>query len=793
MKFISEGAASKATPDKVIAYIFDGEKVCKSADGEIMMSTIGLDDDRPYAEQFREIALLYGNTYSKGERKYYHTKYTVSPADYNPEQGVMNITPEQLLDEVVQFCYKFLPGYQSIVVVQYHDNSKSDKNLDQETGQWTDKRIPNQKHLHAHIITNACPYDFELRMLRLRNKDLDTMRDYAYEAGKKYHLNERCWRDEVAEKRARQKAEREVSHEQDGIYLSEGEIGIIDRHGAAFATKSFKECYRIAIDEATQEVTNFQDFQNYLYREFSIRTEVTNQGNIKFKFPDRATYTSGKILGANYTLESIMAALERSREAHKDDFILPSMPGIEAVEWRNRVMSELVQFSKWEDERLALEKTATFYQLCQDAANDADLKAALSAKEKEDIEDMLYYLNLLRMDQEKREKIYQHIRTHLQKFEVKIPRYVRMFDEHGRKRSLLELLVILAVVTIKNWKNRDVIPEENIDNKPIRAYTDYKLQAMIDSVRIARELGANSEYEMELKVVAEGKKYGAIKKAYFEAKRASEKVTEKVTKEINGNPSLSDEERRKKIAAIHNTEKQRIASIEADYLSAKKRYAEIAKAGDTIRANSRRVLYHTQPVQQEEIEEKWVSEDQPRRSKEEARREEEQLFQEIRDWSDLAIEAIAENPDAGELGNLQEWAAEMEKRGCIVRITKETISIKHPNRGNPVRLNRLGGAYEKECIVNGISGAKQEYRTQVKAERARAEDRAYGDVVKQAADSLGNNRTAGQDNRRSEITEHSTDERQREFIRTGKSSREIFRQCQSDGRNGREIDDSSAR
>ena len=92
-----------------------------------------------------------------------------------------------------------------------------------------------------------------------------------------------------------------------------------------------------------------------------------------------------------------------------------------------------------------------------------------------------------------------------------------MFDEYGRKRVLLELVVILAIVTIENWKNRDVIPEENIDNKPIRAYTDYKLQAMIDSVRIARELGANSEYEMELKVVAEGKKYGAIKKAYFEA------------------------------------------------------------------------------------------------------------------------------------------------------------------------------------------------------------------------------------------------------------------------------------
>ena len=792
MKFISESAGSKATPDKVIDYILDEEKVCKGEDGEVLLFTIGLDDDRPYAAQFREIAFAYGNTYGANERKYYHTKYTVSPADYDPEQGIMNITPEQLLDEATQFCHDFLAGYQSIVVIQYHDNSKSDKNLDQETGRWTDERIPNQKHLHAHIITNACPYDFELGMLRIQNKDLDAMRDYAYETGRKYHLNERYWRDEAAEKRAKQKSERDMIDEQDGIHLSDGELEIINRHGAAFATKSFKERYRVAIDEAIKEVTDFETFKDYLYKEFSIRTEVTNQGNVKFKLPDRTTSTSGKILGANYTLESIMASLEQSREAHKDDFSLPLLaPSIEAVEWRNSVMHELEQLSKGEfkDERLIPEKTVAFCQLCQDASNNANLKAALSAKERENIEDMLYYLELLRMEQEQRDKIYQRIKIGLPKFEVKIPRYVRMYDEHGRKRSILELLVMLAIVTIEDWKSRDAIPSMNIQNKPIRAYTNYQFQAMMDSIRIARELGANSEYEMELKVVAEGKKYGAIKRAYFEEKHSSEKRIEAAIKEIDKNLSLSEDERRQKIEEIHKAENQRMAVIEAEYLHAKKRYAEIARAGDTIRSNSRRVLYQSQPVQQDDD----TVKDRPHRSKGEARREDERQLQEIRDWVDMAIEAISTTPDAGELENLQEWAAEMEKRGCIVRITKETISVRHPKRSNPVRLNRLGGAYEKESIINGICRIKQEYHEQVQAKRRAAEEQAYGEAIKRVADSLGNNRPARQDNCRVESTKCCTGEGQRGVDRATGSPEEIFRQRQTDGHSNREINDGSER
>ena len=147
MKFISEKAASKATPDKVITYIFDGDKVCRDVNGDVLMGTIGLDDERPYAEQFRENAIRFGNSYHEDERKYYHYKYTVGTRDYDPPNGIVNITHERLLEEGLQFCRDNFDGYQTIVVVQYHDNSKSGKNLNCDTGRWAEDRIKNRKHL----------------------------------------------------------------------------------------------------------------------------------------------------------------------------------------------------------------------------------------------------------------------------------------------------------------------------------------------------------------------------------------------------------------------------------------------------------------------------------------------------------------------------------------------------------------------------------------------------------------------------------------------------------------------
>ena len=851
MKFISENAASKATPDKIIEYVFDEEKVCRDENGDVLMGTIGLDDERSYAEQFKETALRFGNTYHEDERKYYHYKYTVGIGDYDPENGIVNITPEQLLEEGMQFCRDNLDGYQSIVVVQYHDNSKSDKNFDRSSGRWTKDRIKNRKHMHAHIITNACPYDFDLGMLRKLHKDIDAMRDYAYAAGQKYNLNERDWRVEAAEKREekkRQKEERERAkaargEAAEGINQSEGEKIIIDKHGAAFAQKSFKERYRIAIDEATSEVTTFDAFKDYLKEEFSIKTEVTQTGNIKFKFPDRTSFTSGKVLGENYTLDSIMAALDRSKEAHKDDFKFAGtakkagqnneapVVSIEAIRWRNKIVGEMKAYRDWEEkmraqdpawkddnmdsiamanrERLILEKTAEFHRLYQQAANDAALKAALDADEKEEMEELLRYLNLLEIEDKKKRQELVQIRIHYT-VTYRVYYYWKdpvRYDEFGRERTIAELIYMLVKVMLENKFGPMEPPEIDYTNNVIYAQTDWRMQNLINAYQIIDKLGTNSIAELELAVKKEGRLLGDAKQEYINAKRECEKAIAEATGKIQADESLSADERKQQILDVREREMQKLDPFERKYNAAKKQYKKYARAVEEFRAEQHRIYYHTEIEQikrqmeqnQEPQEDTPTSntpqQEQPRRSKAEAKREEERQWQDIRDWSDMAMDAIAHNPNVNDEWNLREWAKEMEKQGCLIRITKQTISVTHPDSNQPVRLNRLGGAYEKENIIDGISSAKQEYREQAEAERGRAEaerdaaaERAYGEAVRRAAAGLEDHRADGHDDCRSEIEVGDSNKAERGSDAASRTPEEVLQQRRKDGRNRKKDD-----
>ena len=846
MKFISEKAASKATPDKVIAYIFDGNKVCRDANGDVLMGTIGLDDERPYAEQFRETALRFGNSYHEDERKYYHYKYTVGTRDYDPPNGIINITPEQLLEEGLRFCRDNLDGYQAIVVVQYHDNSKSGKILDRDTGRWLEDRIKNKKHLHAHIITNACPYDFDLGMLRKLNKDIDNMRDYAYKAGQKYNLNERDWREEAAEKweeKKRKKEEQERTkaargEKAEGINQSEGEKIIIDKYGAAFAQKSFKERYRIAIDEAISEVTTFDSFKEYLKEEFSIKTEVTQTGNIKFKFPDRTSFTSGKILGENYTLDSILDALDRSKETHKDVFVVPTelveqyrdtpVLSIESIRWRNKIIDELTKYRDWEEEmrqqdlkwmtdnlepyamanrdRMILKKTAEFHRLYQQAANDAALNAALDTAEKEEIEELLRYLNLLKMDREKQKEELLRIRVRYTVVcRVHYPNRIGRYDEFGRERTVAELVFILAKLMLENKFGPREPPQYDYNNDPIIAKVDWKTQNLINAARIARELGTNSIAEMELAVKKEGRKLGEAKQAYFNEKKECEKAIAAASSKVAADALLTDEERKEKILRIREIEMQRLEPLEKKYQAAKRQYKDYARAVDVMREQQ----YSIYRTEIEEIKRRATQEskqpkeampvstqqEQPCRSKAEAKRIEEKQWQDIRDWSDMAIDAIADKPDVGADWNLREWAKEMEKQGCVVRITKQTISIQHPESNYAVRMNRLGGAYEKEYIVNGISSRKQEYREQAEADRRRAEaeqdaaaERAYGEAVRRAAAGIDNDRAERHDDRRAEVEIGRNNTAECGSDPAGRIAQDVLRQSRKDRYSGRLLD-----
>lgn len=97
------------------------------------------------------------------------------------------------------------------------------------------------------------------------------------------------------------------------------------------------------------------------------------------------------------------------------------------------------------------------------------------------------------------------------------PYKVRIWDENGRKRSMLELIILLAIVTIQNengkWESKFVeqTKTEELQRHPIYARRDWKVQNMIETIRIAREEEVENPVQLEEKIAIVGKEIGKSK------------------------------------------------------------------------------------------------------------------------------------------------------------------------------------------------------------------------------------------------------------------------------------------
>lgn len=858
MKFISEKASSKATPSKVIKYIMNPAKCCKDENGDILIRTIGLDDDRPYSQQFQETAELAGNAYTRNDRKYYHFKLTVSSEDYDPD-GEQNITPVQLLNEAEELVHQKFPGREAVITIQYHNNPEAG----------------NKEHLHAHIVINASSFEEDEKKLRLKPKDLDALRDYAYEAGRPYNLHERNWRDEVAEKK-RQEQEQREREVPEANNISDWEDKLIDRHKKNFPDYSFKEQYRIAIDEAKASTTNLDTFQDYLYEHFQITTKISAQGKIKYKFPDRNSYSSGQALGADYTLEAIESALAETA-SKPSDFPELTREQIEAVSWLNRYEEEREHFKTWEaayhteqqgtpgavrekvkaDEysrhRQVLENTAAFYRVCEEATNKEMFDAFLSEREREQMAELKRCRELL-IEQERkkstandqsdfwsfRQEMINGFREDLndtyrdrrdanklyynacrlmrrtdsflvmlvsagvafyalkkeQRFNQQIADLKYQRDAFARNTSnpdtfykaygsdlaagimpgkyyldamaeLYEVVEceqareqyiktlqttgasladkIMAAEGIRDmnikegrhsWENElyktygsdtrvhaisqpraRAISHPQVRPFIIHATTDWSVQRMVDVIWVGKKLGAHNLSEFELKVKEEGRKFGSIKKEYMEAQKQCNEAIEEALSKLSNN-KLTIEEREQKIEAVRAAELAKLRPIEERFLEAKEFYIKCAQAMDTVIAQN---SPYARVPEQYKYPPKEEKQDAHRRTPAEAEKERKNQWAELRDWSDQATVAVASRPGTGKANDLKAWAAEMEKHGCQVRITTSTISVKHPNSNQAVRLNRLGGDYGKEEIENGIQIRRDQNRTADRAGSRAAE------------------------------------------------------------------------
>ena len=145
-----------------------------------------------------------------------------------------------------------------------------------------------------------------------------------------------------------------------------------------------------------------------------------------------------------------------------------------------------------------------------------------------------------------------------------------------------------------------------------------------------------------------------------------------------------------------------------------------------------------------ELRKEYKPEKPPRRSKAQAIKETNEQKAELRKWIDEAIKNVGENLSDNREANLKAFAEEMSKHGCMVRITENTISVKHPNSNQAIRTNHLGDEYTKGDIENGYESYQKNERE--RAEGGRAETADWRAVAAEAG-RVDGSRTAQTDER----------------------------------------------
>lgn len=115
--------------------------------------------------------------------------------------------------------------------------------------------------------------------------------------------------------------------------------------------------------------------------------------------------------------------------------------------------------------------------------------------------------------QEEEEKQY-YFKVNRINTKTKKPYKIGRYDRTGRERTAIEMIFLLAMVIINNeagkWGKPD--QEQFLQGKPEYGEKDWKLQTMLDTVKVAREENIESLSDIEKNITRAGIKLGGIKK-----------------------------------------------------------------------------------------------------------------------------------------------------------------------------------------------------------------------------------------------------------------------------------------
>lgn len=267
-----KGQGCKGTPDKAIAYITDEKKAA-------IVSSRYMDNDRDYAEQFRDTAWLFNKGKNYNERKYYHFKLSCKRSD--------NVSAEAHHEYAEAMVDRLFHSHECVIATH----------TDTET-------------VHSHIIVNAVNFE-NGRKLNIRNWEYVKMKELANKLGEERGFSP-------------------INFRKPSMQPTRAEQEIILRGGT-----SWKEELREIITKAKQETSNLTDFEKYLNNHNVLLTRNTDT-TIVYKHPEKEKSIRGERLGCDYTKEAItnwFDDLQYSVETREetDDSINPIESYLEAL------------------------------------------------------------------------------------------------------------------------------------------------------------------------------------------------------------------------------------------------------------------------------------------------------------------------------------------------------------------------------------------------------------------------------------------------------------------------------
>lgn len=306
--------------------------------------------------------------------------------------------------------------------------------------------------------------------------------------------------------------------------------------------KSWKERVRIDINNAMKVSSDFETYTEAMLAagyNFRIGKSKTHGEYITYTSPDGAHKVRDYVLGKGYTKPELEAYWDIKKNINLD--LLNNREGQE-----NQIENLLKNYNeplyikfekrlshrrkeKMKDSILNIKNSYTNYfplNLGYRTISKAELTYFEPINTYEIVnnqhqviaeipgDEILEYFNLLyerkRTQEKENQKNQYYSHRNFINSATKSPYKVRLWDNNGRKRTMLELIIILAIVTIHK-ENGKWGPAENslqpqeIKMRPIYAKRDWKIQNMIDTIKVAREENIQDQAELEARLAEVGK------------------------------------------------------------------------------------------------------------------------------------------------------------------------------------------------------------------------------------------------------------------------------------------------